>query len=215
MKKDLLMIIAYFVKELKKQNLPISTTRIQKLLYLLDYFYYLENGRTYTGLSWKYHLYGPYSPQISHIIGEEFSNLKTTILPEKESENYFKKDPDFTLISKKVIKRFGALNLNELLNFVYEETEPINMGKRGECVDFSKIDREKYLLENIEIPSENVQKVLQAAKELKKHFSQAKNELFNSAPLENVLLEDKDEDSSVKIPDNIIIELKNISDTET
>ena len=176
--KNIEIIIAFLIKLLHKYQYPISSIRIQKLLYLIDYFFYKRYGRTLTGLKWKFHLYGPYSQSLAKVIGEEFApfDYRTFLTKEVSSKDL---GPDEKEIVYYVTSHFGNSNLGELLDFVYFHTEPMKHTKRGKFLDFSVIEPQEKVL----IPVEKVYELRKAIK----RFKQAVDKLnwdVNPEPVE-------------------------------
>jgi len=145
----------------------LSKTKLIKLTYLVEYYYYRNNQKRLTNEEWFFYLYGPYlfnydeylkrSPFSIEEVNEE-SDFKVVV----RDEDYFRKenitDFDVKQLIKKIVAEYGNKNLNEILDFIYFETEPmLYADRRGDKLDFSHIQPrpkiKKQLLENKEIYS--------------------------------------------------------------
>jgi uncharacterized phage-associated protein len=122
-------------------------TRLVKLLYLVEVEYYRQKRRRLTDLDWKFYLYGPYPPALQDVLGEpeiEFSEWKggkvsKQIVRDEESFMGAKADVDVESMLGRVVEEWGNADLNQLLDYVYFETEPMLNAKRGDTLDFSTI----------------------------------------------------------------------------
>ena len=133
---------------MQKQMLLPQITRLVKLMYLAEVEYYRLKGRRLTDLDWQFHLYGPYPPALRQIIGEpeiEISDRKNgkvskQIRRDEDSFMNAKADSDLELLLNRIVQEWGDSDLNQLLDYVYFETEPMLTAKRGETLDFSGIN---------------------------------------------------------------------------
>lgn len=151
-------LITALLVEAKEQNVsPVLRTTLVKYLYLLDVYMAEENeGKTITGLEWKFQHYGPFSGQLARHLEDMtnkqviISQLLVTDTEDKEfvlySLNANKRFEDFQRIgipsSVKLklladMKRYGK-NLPSLLDRVYFNTAPMNDAQPGEVLDFKK-----------------------------------------------------------------------------
>lgn len=146
---NVLDILKYIIKEAESENLIIGKTQLVKLLYLLEVEYYRFYQKRLTNLVWQFYHYGPYPLEIEDILGspdlEEIPKLlksgkvhkKYSIASDKSSEREI--DADIRRLIKRVMQQWGGLGLNDLLDFVYFETEPMRNVKRGEILNFTTI----------------------------------------------------------------------------
>lgn len=122
-------------------------TRLVKLLYLTEVEYYRQKRRRLTDLDWKFHLYGPYPPALQTVLGEpeiEVSEWKggkvsRQIVRDEDSFMNAKADLDVESVLGRIVDEWGNADLNQLLDYVYFETEPMLNAKRGDTLDFSTI----------------------------------------------------------------------------
>ena len=149
MQAVVLNIIKQIIISAKEQDINIpAKTRLIKLLYLLEIEYYKHHQRRLTDLKWQFYHYGPYTSEIEAILGSpDLDEIPFVLgggklgsqygLVKEEVEIYLSSDAK-RLIDH-VVKEWGDIDLNKLLDYVYFETEPMRNAKRGELLDFTKI----------------------------------------------------------------------------
>lgn len=123
-------------------------TRLVKLMYLVELEYFRQVRETLTDLEWRFHLYGPYPASFTSVLEEpeieisEWKSGKTTRRIVRDEEQFLRIAADFTLetIVGRVVKDWGDADLNQLLDYVYFETEPMQNARRGDILDFSKVE---------------------------------------------------------------------------
>ena len=150
---------------------PIKT-QVVKLTYLVDMEFYRRVRKTATGLNWIFYHYGPYTSELEPILRR---------LPDIETEEFtstkgrkgfaYKSEMDATDVREQLTQHFSSLvrsladrvldewalvELWELLDYVYFETEPMKDAERGERLDFSKIISQVAPQEGARTPSPNV-----------------------------------------------------------
>ena len=106
----------------------LTKTRLIKLAYLIDYFYYKKNQNKLTNIDWIFYLYGPFSNSSNEIISNRpfsIKKLDNGILdPEiiELNENYSPamgiEKFDIKQFVKGIIYEYGNQNLEELLDFM-------------------------------------------------------------------------------------------------
>ena len=143
--KDTIYLV---IKECEARNNPSpSKTKLLKLIYLADVFFYRKQRVKLVDINWVYYLYGPWSKKFDDALGSfdiekngDFTKISIPFsFPPPKKPTLEQK----TAISKSV-SRFSKEDLNDILNYVYFETEPmINAQKRGESLDFETIRDEK------------------------------------------------------------------------
>jgi hypothetical protein len=124
---------------------PPYVTRLVKLLYLAD----LEWRRTHKGepianLTWKFLHFGPYANELADLLGGP--ELEVTELEQgKDARRFtFGKETEKSGLPSEIVgllnqlvKKWGDVQLNKLLDYVYFDTEPMENAKRYELLDFS------------------------------------------------------------------------------
>lgn len=126
---------------------PPYVTRLVKLLYLAD----LEWRRTHSGepianLTWRFLHFGPYANELADLLGGP--ELEVTELEQgKEARRFtFGKETeesglpnDVVGLLRQLVRKWGDVQLNKLLDYVYFDTEPMENAKRYELLDFSRL----------------------------------------------------------------------------
>ncbi|MEW6417292.1 MAG: Panacea domain-containing protein [Nitrospirota bacterium] len=146
----MLNIIKQIIKSAKEQDINIpAKTRLIKLLYLIEIEYYKHYQKRLTDLKWQFYHYGPYTSEIESILGSPDIEEEIPFvlgggklgsqydLVREEVEVYL--SSDIRRLIDHVVKEWGDIDLNKLLDYVYFETEPMRDAKRGELLDFTKI----------------------------------------------------------------------------
>jgi Antitoxin SocA-like, Panacea domain len=145
---DPILLIDLIYKNSKQQNLLLpQITRLVKIMYLAEVEYFRQERERLTELKWRFYLYGPYPSSLTTVLGEpeiEVNEWKTGKISKRivRNENVFemsKADPNVEVIVTRLVKEWGDADLNQLLDFVYFETEPMQNAKRGDDLDFSTI----------------------------------------------------------------------------
>ena len=149
-------LIAHVITELADMDAGFGKTRLVKLLYLIDVENYRRRGCTISGLEWRFHHYGPYASEIDAALREldldvpqedtatETGHKAIVLRPGRSLHSNLGKhvsSPSDLGLVNKVIRDWGEVELNPLLNHVYFFTEPMKDAERGETLDFSTIQR--------------------------------------------------------------------------
>jgi hypothetical protein len=164
-------LILYIVDHVRDLGGFTTTTRLAKLLYLIDLEHQRRYGNTMTGLNWVFHNYGPWSfelPDVCSQMGyqlaqEEFVNRRgwRGKLLEVPFQQEF---PDgFTyplqVMINGLLKTWADRETYELLDYVYR-TEPMRKATRGEALDFSIVPRgSRYVDLHMDIPDAEVRRL--------------------------------------------------------
>lgn len=149
--KDLKTILLGILEEASSKNYTIGTTQLIKLLYLIEVKYYQATSERFTDLDWIFYRYGPYAFELDTILQEkEFQrgqietqsgNKFIRFRVAETASGYGKKiEPKVDLLIKQIVGTWGSRPLEQLLDYVYFETEPMELVKqRGDALDFSTI----------------------------------------------------------------------------
>ena len=143
-------MIQYILQRADEEEVSIGKTRLMKLLYLLDVEFYRLYRKTYTELEWVFYKFGPFAFEIEGMlqsigVTEEEIPLKGDKIFKKIVCEYSMPREEYTVplearnITGNLIKEWGLSDLNELLDYVYFETEPMENAKFNEKLDFSKV----------------------------------------------------------------------------
>ena len=135
---DLDPLVDYIIDRVRNEqdDSHIGNTQLVKLIYLVDVLHWRRHGERVTDLQWLFYHYGPYAYEVQELVNRK--NLSADYwtggsFPFQAFGSSVKRTVD------DVIERWGLLGLNQLLDYVYFETEPMENAKRGDTLDFSKI----------------------------------------------------------------------------
>lgn len=147
-------ILLEILRESESKGFFVSTTHLVKLLYLSEVEYFRDTSRRLTNLAWIFYHYGPYAFELQDVLkqrefqqeqlesrqGKKYSKFRVA---ETASTFQTKLDPKVALVIKRVVGTWGKLSLEELLDYVYFETEPMQaVVKRGQHLDFTTIRKD-------------------------------------------------------------------------
>ena len=149
-------LIAHIITELNDKNVGFGKTKLVKLIYLIDVEYYRRRGTTFSGLEWRFYHYGPYAFVIDTALREldldvpqetvttDTGHRATVFRPNHglrpRLSEHVSSQSELLLVDR-IIRDWGEVELNPLLNHVYFFTEPMKHANRGEILDFSTIQR--------------------------------------------------------------------------
>ena len=148
-------ILLSILSEAENKNLFVGKTQLVKYLYLTEVEHYRENGTRLTDLEWKFYHYGPYAFELETILEEKiFKHEEIKISTEKSFNKFTVAEPTkhyndlvdvkTSLIIKRIIRMWGDKPLQDLLDYVYFETEPMQIvDRRGQRLDFSTIKKDE------------------------------------------------------------------------
>lgn len=165
-KPSLLDLVKYILGLSKSYDTTLGKTRLVKLLYLIEVEYFRYFRERLTNLSWRFWHFGPYPMGIDDLLHEGFAEksielgdgqvLKTYELAD-EAESLPSIDAGIRGIVGRAMERWADTDLNELLNYVYFDTEPMEGTQRGDFLDFSKVrPMSEAKLKDLRIPSEKL-----------------------------------------------------------
>ena len=152
---DLKPLVAYLIDQVRDQGGTPNKTILVKLVYLVDVECWRKLGKPATGLEWHFHHYGPYSAELERDIND---NAFVRVFGNRRSGYGFSSSPDWRevqaafnarfepavrRVADSVVSQWGLEGLETLLEYVFFETEPMQDARRGETLDFSKIQLEK------------------------------------------------------------------------
>lgn len=179
--------VLYILERAENQEISIGKTRLIKLLYLLDIEHYRLNQIVLTEMDWIFYKYGPYSFEIDDFLEKigvteediHISEGKTfTKLRKEFGEDDIKIAIEIKAVIEKLIKDWGTADLNELLDYIYFETEPMRIVKFKKKLDFLGVKGKREELE-IELSRESKEKLVELGKRIKEHLE--KTELPDDA----------------------------------
>ena len=144
------LLIDLIIKYKKKYEKLLSKTKLLKLAYLVELFYYRKHLKRLTDVDWIYFKFGPWFKGYDEILNEEPFSIKQSEeynLIEVELGKY--REPKLDISENEMINKvtfeFGHLDLNDILDFIYFETEPmIEAEHRGEKLSFENVKPADY-----------------------------------------------------------------------
>lgn len=148
---DLRPLIAYVVSRSLGREMTLTQTKLVKLLYLIDVERAVLGRESLTGLPWIFFHYGPYAmplaEQLDHMEGREIGIRRLHgERAEREVVLYVgapePPDADTWPVATKalvdrVVDRWAPADLNNLLDYVYFHTPPMENAVRGEPLDMA------------------------------------------------------------------------------
>ena len=162
-----------------------------------------------TNLDWILWHYGPWSPTLDNILKEDFGMpLEQEPEPGQFRPVHWKR-PEFEKPKLKfevvaegvllgVLQRFAAMPYNELLDYVYFETEPMRSAVKGKPLDFSSIKRPRRFVDPVSsLPSKLFHELRQRSQQLE--VSESSAELIEDATLLELLVR-LDEGTDLELP---------------
>lgn len=159
---DFKPLIAYIVDQVNEQGGFIGRTALTKLVYLVDVEHCRRYGKQATGLKWRFHHYGPYAAELDEDVRASGLYVDEDVFSGKVGNRpvsgyRYRRAGDWQEIHRafnsrydasvkrcvdNVVEQWGLDSLPKILDYVYFETEPMQDAKRGEYLDFSKIQIE-------------------------------------------------------------------------
>ena len=159
---NLTPLLNYIIDQTNQQGGAIGRTALTKLVYLIDLEHYKRHGKQATGLQWRFHHYGPYAPELQsqiQSIGLHADEAQfTTKSANRQISGYrYQKPADWRETQRafntaydasvkrcvdQVVEQWALEPLPTILDYVYFETAPMQDVKRGQLLDFSKIQPE-------------------------------------------------------------------------
>lgn len=192
-------ILLSILSEARNKNLPVGKTQLVKYLYLTEVEHYRETGSRLTDLDWKFYHYGPYAFELETILEEKiFKHEEIKISTEKSFNKFTVAEPTkhyndlvdvkTSLIIKRIIGMWGDKPLQDLLDYVYFETEPMQVvDRRGQRLDFSTIKKDES---SAIIPLKASKDAEKRIAELRDRFSKRIAELSEIRPVEEPFTEE-------------------------
>ena len=141
-------LVIRIVQNGSENHIPICVTRATKMMYLIEWDYFAWNRNRLTSLDWIYLHYGPWSSMLSDILREKFDAP-----PEEERVDEFRQvfwrppqykdidtrlhSPDLEGIVRRVFEVFGSVRTQDIVKYIYFNTEPMQHAERGQTLDFT------------------------------------------------------------------------------
>lgn len=138
-------LIAYIVAKSRDRGITLTTTKLVKLLYIVDVERIRSRRDPLTGYEWVFFHYGPYAFELIDTL-KDMEGYEL-IVEQWHDSRLFRAAPDapdgneWTVGTKAlvdhVVADFAGLELNGLLDWVYFHTGPMQTAVRGQPLDMS------------------------------------------------------------------------------
>jgi len=171
-------LVSAIVSYVNGRGGTITKTKLLKLLYLFDIEYYRRHGKLFTGFDWKFFHLGPWTSEFDPVLaalleageleevpyrpeGEDFDISLLKSESSADLRRFFDNSIDESHLIR-VLNDWGNSRLNQLLDYVYFRTEPMERGVRNERLDFSSVQNAqvvKYRRVASETPSGKIAKM--------------------------------------------------------
>jgi hypothetical protein len=138
-------LIAYIVARSRERQITLTTTQLVKLLYLIDVERVRSRRDLLTGYRWVFFHYGPYAFELVDTL-DEMAGSELVVETWNRSTLYraapgATDGDDWNVGTKSlvdhVVTDFAGLELNDLLDWVYFHTGPMQKAVRGQPLDMS------------------------------------------------------------------------------
>lgn len=137
-----------------------NKTKLIKLAYLAEIFYKRWTNNRMTEVEWIFLHYGPYVKEYDHYL-KAITNTYiqrgdfVTVITDSKSINTYNGDIEIAL--QRALE-FSRNDLNDILDFIYFDTEPmLSAVNRGEVLNFNCVLSEShYKTIKIQVPEETI-----------------------------------------------------------
>ncbi|MBN2286904.1 MAG: hypothetical protein JXI43_10685 [Tissierellales bacterium] len=150
-------LILHIVRLATADGRTVNKTKLLKFVYMMDVAYYRKHRQILSGYTWIFYKYGPWTSSFDNDYWNLRKNQKLFVTETKEdgySEDIirFRRDlegiekmppSEISLLFKRTCAKWLDKDLSTLLNHIYFETEPMIGAKKGEELDFEKIDTDE------------------------------------------------------------------------
>jgi hypothetical protein len=140
-------LIKLLLSACQREDIPVGKTKLVKLLYLMEVECYRSHRERLTDLTWVFLHYGPYPQGFEQLLGDpDIEQLPRSLADGRRFEQVtvsdapeFHDDRTLTRLADDIVERWGGLQLERLLDYVYFDTEPMLAAVRGQELDFSTV----------------------------------------------------------------------------
>lgn len=148
---ELRSLIAYVVAGALGRGVTLNQTKLVKLLYLIDVERVASGRRALSGLRWVFYHYGPYALELPETLNL-MEGTDVIVTGWKDAKLYRAAPgaptgdawpPSTRSLVDGIIRRYAQMDLNELLDFVYFHTSPMNDAVRNQPLDMSRARTER------------------------------------------------------------------------
>jgi len=182
--EDTKEILKELIKRLNGNDVIFGEVKLTKLFYLLEIEYFRQKQERLTNFKWIYYKYGPYSFELSNLLKKyPFIKDEYTYDLDKSFHKFSSDDLSVTNIDEfikalifKIVKRWGLEDTNELLDYVYFETEPMTVANKGVVLNFNTIKSiESQTYKKIKLDKKIIEILHKKIEEKKQEFITKRN----------------------------------------
>lgn len=189
-------IIPHIINQLAEKKIYFGKTKIIKIAYLLELEYYKINHKHLTNANWIFYKYGPYPinyndylEQDNIITSDDDSFQRISVLDDFELP---KIPAGVKTLLNGLILEYGDMDINELLNYVYFETEPMVYATPRSELDFSLVKKEDIKAIEICLSSDQKKRIIEIRKRLSNKLSELPEPRFQTKFVSEEIFEDSD-----------------------
>ncbi len=152
---NLTQLVQAILTRAREREGYVNKTKLVKYLYLFDLEHYRWFGRTLTGFTWMFYLYGPWAKEFEDFYAEMLKrnhvqvrqgtrpDLDTEFVEPGEQVELADVVEDVTLelAFRRIVDTWADRRLGEMLDYVYFHTEPMQEATRGSLLNFGRIEK--------------------------------------------------------------------------
>lgn len=152
---NLIRLVQAILTRARDREGYVNKTKLVKYLYLFDLEHYRRSGRTLTGFTWTFHLYGPWAKEFEDLYADMVSRdsirVRQGTRPDLDAEfveasERFEladvvQDVTLELAFRHIVDTWADRRLGEMLDYVYFHTEPMQQATRGALLNFGQVER--------------------------------------------------------------------------
>lgn len=131
-----------------ENDLHPDKLQFTKFLYLVDYCLYAYQKKRATDIDWLFFHYGPWAPEMNDAWEVIWNRFRLGMVD--RSDEYGGRMPQFDRVNeslgmtlegiiKRILSAFSSRSTNDVIEWCYKCTEPMKEAKRGDTLDFTKI----------------------------------------------------------------------------
>lgn len=147
--ENIIRLIQAICSRVRDQEGYVNKTKLIKYLYLIDIEYFRRHRKLFTELEWVFYDFGPWAYEYNEIF-DSLSKSPSFVINERNGSYFINasETKDFDgifdeledeLEAKRIVDRWADESLNQMLNHIYFQTEPMYDAERYRPLDFSKV----------------------------------------------------------------------------
>ena len=145
-------LVLAILGEAAAARVSLSKTKLLKLVYLADIEMFRRTGRTASGWKWRFLHFGPWAPEYDQCLERLAATNKvtvTTLHGDRDTQlvGSLLREFDVSTLDESavrmsvrgVVNRWVGVDLREILDYVYFDTEPMREVERGSDLNFGTV----------------------------------------------------------------------------